>query len=69
MKRIENDMKLYDNMLFKVPLLAIIAKYGFPIRERPLLYQVFLGIYAQNSIVNGVFVYDLTVESAIITSN
>ena len=41
MKRIENDMKLYDNMLFKVQLLAIIAKYGFPIRERPLLYQVF----------------------------
>ena len=43
-------------------LLAIIAKYGFAIRKRPLLYHTLLRVYEQNIIVNSVRVDGWTAE-------
>ena len=46
-------------------LLAIIAKYGFSIKEWALLYKLLLRFFEQNCIVNSVCVDDWTAELAI----
>ena len=53
----------------KLTLLAIIAKYEFPIRIALYCIKHCWGVYEQNSIVNSVHVDDWTVELAIIASN
>ena len=42
-----------QNKVLNTSLLAIIVKYGVPIRELALLCQAFLGVYEQNTIVKG----------------
>ena len=43
---------------FATPLLGIIARYGFSIKECALLYQALLSVYEQSSTVNSVGVDD-----------
>ena len=60
---------LRSSMKMNAPLLAIVAKYGFPVREYVCLYQGFRLAYEQISTVQSVRADDSIAELAIIGKN